>query len=587
MKIITNKIEKENKLYILLDRENANVLRHNINVIRSLIDGKRFKNGIWEINVTYDNMHALMALRNDNAQRIIKDIIDCLYKKIMTSNTINNKINYVTKIYPYKPLSHQVIFTNALISLDTGWCLYFDTGTCKTRIIVDAIYNKFHKCEYTNRHNYKILVVCPKNVKPVWPIELKKYSLYKEHDDIIMIEGTKKQREKQFCLDRKIYIINYDLLTTDKAMLMDINFKAIVFDEIHYVKNISASRTKSAIEISKKCNYVYGLTGTSFSNSELNLFSQAKIINKHIFGDNYYNFSGRYFRSVNTGIWITPKNNKKKLMLKKYILKNELREDLYKKISLYSSSLKKSECLDLPERIYEKRYVSIDNKTLSIYRNVKEELKEELRREGIVNININTGSSKITKLSQLCSGFLYNNNNNKDKKVDIKYRVEYVSRFKLLDLINLLEEIGDNKSIIFTELIYESYMIENFLNEKGIDFSIIKSNYKLKERTDVIDEFKANKNKKCLISNSSLIAEGLTIIEATYSIVYGHTFRPLSRRQMLARNYRYGQKNNVTVIDMICKGMIDEYMLNLVNANIESEGNMRNYISVADLLNSI
>ena len=59
-----------------------------------------------------------------------------------------------------------------------------------------------------------------------------------------------------------IVIINYDILHDWRHVLYKIKFKIVVIDEVQYIKENTAKRTKVVKHIARKAKHLIGLSGT-------------------------------------------------------------------------------------------------------------------------------------------------------------------------------------------------------------------------------------------------------------------------------------------------------------------------------------
>lgn len=64
-----------------------------------------------------------------------------------------------------------------------------------------------------------------------------------------------------------------------KAKLLKINWDVIIVDECHKVKSHNSQTSKLVFQLTKKCKYVWGLTGTPRGNSDLDVFCQFHNLN--------------------------------------------------------------------------------------------------------------------------------------------------------------------------------------------------------------------------------------------------------------------------------------------------------------------
>ena len=121
-------------------------------------------------------------------------------------------------------------------------------------------------------------------------------------------------------------------------------------DESTTIKNKDAERTKSIIKLGELGKYKRILTGSPVTKSPLDLFSQCKFLDPNILGfDSYYAFRNRYalMKRVSFGGKSFDQ-----------IIGYRRMEELQAKIHDYSTRILKEDCLDLPDKLYQKRYVS-------------------------------------------------------------------------------------------------------------------------------------------------------------------------------------------------------------------------------------
>ncbi len=144
----------------------------------------------------------------------------------------------------------------------------------------------------------RILVVSPANYKIGWDREIKRFC--GEESTYIWRADDKKPPN----LSARWHIINYDILHKKHNDLLRMGFDILILDEVHYIRNPSAARSKSVLGykppkkkritgLSEHAKYVIALTGTPVVNRITDLFSILKAIH-HPLGDTYSRFLGRY-----------------------------------------------------------------------------------------------------------------------------------------------------------------------------------------------------------------------------------------------------------------------------------------------------
>lgn len=158
-----------------------------------------------------------------------------------------------------------------------------------------------------------IMIVAPASIKYQWKNEINKYvnfDVNPEMNDIVIIEGSRKQRVKQYAQKAKIYIVNYELFINDFNELAQFGkfVDAIVVDEASKIKTPTAQRTRKINVLMGSAPIKMLLTATPIENKLLDLYSLCHFIDKSIY-ISYAHFEKTYCRFVKyqlgkTGIFV-------------------------------------------------------------------------------------------------------------------------------------------------------------------------------------------------------------------------------------------------------------------------------------------
>lgn len=136
---------------------------------------------------------------------------------------------------------------------------------------------------------FPALIITPASVKYNWKKEWEKWN----PDRTVGVVGRKKKFDENVW-QNDVIIINYDILgergldkpTAKFKELLKKRWTACAMDEIHFLKNEKALRTKMAKKIVKTIPHVWGLTGTLTQNKPADLIQPFTIIRRFedIFG---------------------------------------------------------------------------------------------------------------------------------------------------------------------------------------------------------------------------------------------------------------------------------------------------------------
>ena len=89
-------------------------------------------------------------------------------------------------------------------------------------------------------------------------------------------------------------------------------------------------------------------------------------------------------------------------------------------------------------------------------------------------------------------------------------------------------------------------------------------------RNDIVKQFQSPDSKlRFFVGNPATAGYGLTLTEADLVVYYANDFNLETRIQSEDRAHRIGQKNNVTYIDLITEGSIDEKIVKSLRDKID------------------
>ena len=274
-----------------------------------------------------------------------------------------NKYKFKTK-----PFEHQLTALNKCWNKDV-YGLLMEMGTGKTKVLIDNLGILYNKGVVNSA-----LIVAPKGVYKTWeqqefPKHLPNYIM--EHTRLVMWQPnlTQKQMLKMQTImestdDLKIFIMNTEAFSTEKGIkyaekFLLSNKTMFIIDESTTIKNPQAKRTRNIIKLSNLTKYKRILTGTPVTKSPLDLYSQFYFLDPDILNfSSYYSFTSRYATLIRRSVGTHSFNS-----IVGYRNLNELSE----KINPHSYRVLKEKCLDLPDKIYMKRIISLTPEQKRVY----------------------------------------------------------------------------------------------------------------------------------------------------------------------------------------------------------------------------
>ena len=462
--------------------------------------------------------------------------------------------------YKLKPFDHQID------ALEFGWYrpefgLFMEMGTGKSKVLIDNM-----GMLYLDRQIDFALVIAPKGVYRNWVAKEIPEHMSDDipHRVIRWVSGpNKKQKEEMRSVQDKfegltIFVMNvesYSSLKGQKAgqwMARALGARGMIaIDESTTIKNHKAKRTKSLMKIAAGFKYRRLLTGSPVTKSPMDIYSQCEFLRPGLLGfESYYAFQGRYA--------VVQRRTMGQAAFQQIVGFRNL-DELTQRIDMFSFRVLKKDCLDLPDKIYTARYVGMTTQQFEMY--------EQIRRHAMVLLDsgeMSTAPAVITqmlRLQQIMSGHL------KTDEGDMLYFPS-----KRMDALEEIINEHDGKAIIWSRFRYDIISITEMLNKKfgqGCAVSYFGDTSDDDRAAAVVNFQDPNHPLKFFVGNPATAGYGLTLTEANLVVYYANDFNLETRIQSEDRAHRIGQKNNVTYIDLICEGSIDERIVKALRAKID------------------
>jgi SNF2 family DNA or RNA helicase len=423
--------------------------------------------------------------------------------------------------------------------------LFHDPGLGKTRTGLEIFKNLRQQ-----NPKLRLMVVCPLSlVNAAWGEDIKRFTEF-SHGYIKEIKGALPD----------IVIVNYEAFISKKylpvieKLIMGNQFMCVL-DESSRLKNHKSVSTKTLLAMAEYFRYRVIASGTPMPNSEAELWGQISFVRPYLLPKSFYAFRNTYFHLERNGEIMTTgryvsRDEMREILSSgwKYVITPESRRRLMNEINPVSHWVKKSEALDLPEKIDQTREVILSPKEAKAYQEMRDLLVTEIEGQ---EISAQIVLTKLMKLRQATSGFFYG----EDGKV-----VEVDKSSKLKELEEILEELGIQPVIIWVQFHHEINVIQKLLVDKYGKDQVATLYSETHDRDVEINRFK-NNQARFLIAHPKSAAHGLTFVNCKTMIFYSMDYSYEAHAQARDRIHRIGQKNNCLYIYMIATGTIDEQLL--------------------------
>lgn len=402
----------------------------------------------------------------------------------------------------------------------------------------------------------KILIVCPTSLVYNWQKEFEKFG---QDISLKVMYGNKEKRHNEFDnITENVIITSYGLIREDEEYYKKINFEVMAIDEAQSIKNATTGITKCVKKINAKVKFA--LTGTPLENNVSELWS----IFDYIMPGYLTNL-----KAFNTKYAIKDIDGESTKVL----------INLQKQIAPFILRRKKSDVLtDLPPKIENNIFIDLNEKQKNVYamevKKTRKEMDEIIEKEGYDKARFKI-LQLLTKLRQLCI----------DPK--IVYENYTGESSKITEVTKVCKEVISNghKILLFSSFKTAIDILNREFTNEGISTYVIDGSVGAKKRNELVDKFN-NDDTNCFLITIKSGGTGLNLTSADVVIHLDLWWNPQVENQATDRAHRIGQKNTVEVIKLICKGTIEEKILELQNKKklladtlIEGEDRDKNIIS--------
>ena len=456
------------------------------------------------------------------------------------------KYNFKTE-----PYQHQ-IDTLKLSANENLYALFLEMGLGKSKILLDNIAILFKEKKISGA-----VIVAPKGVLDNWGRnEIDKHLPDDVEREVLVWQPNHTQRwtkdfkrmvEEDSTGKLNIFLINVEALATDKGCkhvehFMVTHDTMLVIDESTTIKNPKAKRTKNLIKLAPLADYRRILTGFPITKAPLDLYSQCYFLSPELLGySSFYAFQARYA--------IT---QRKRLGSHSFdhVIGYQRLDELQDQLQNFSIRYRKEDCLDLPEKVYTKRYVDLSDEQLKAYVQMKQRAIMEIEGTTFSSVNALT---QLMRLQQVVAGSLRDDDG----------QVIHLKNNRLQAVLDILEET-DGKVVIFAVFQTDIERLQEEIARKyGIEsVATYYGQTPQNERQDIISRFQdPESDLKYFISNPHTGGRGITLTEAKVLIFYSNSYDLELRIQAEDRIHRIGQNHSCTYIDLVSKNTVDEKIL--------------------------
>jgi SNF2 family DNA or RNA helicase len=425
-----------------------------------------------------------------------------------------------------------------------GACLADDMGLGKTLQTLAVLVAVQEQLEYKAVENQqmdlfgneivqpkeflKTLIVLPSSLVFNWNNEARKFTPHLHK--IQYIGNDRKLLAKK--LDRyDLIFTSYSIISRDISVFEKYNFRYLILDESHYIKNKNSKVFKAISQIQSE-NKI-SLSGTPIENSFDDLWSQMQFINPNILG------SFKFF------------NENYKIPIQKKQDENALAE-LKSIINPFILRRTKDQVLkDLPELTEQVFYCDMEPEQEKLY----EEEKSKAR-----NYLLNNDQDSISKINIINSLMRLRQLSNHPKMID---KTSEMDSGKYIAVTNYLENLvqSNQKTIVFSSFVTNLEFYKNWCESNEIEYCELTGSTNLKDREIAVNRFQNQVKPLLFFISLKAGGVGLNITKASFVLFLDPWWNPFAEKQGISRAHRIGQENKVSVVRFITKNTVEEKIL--------------------------
>jgi superfamily II DNA or RNA helicase len=430
-----------------------------------------------------------------------------------------------------RPYQHKGFEWLMLLSeMSAGACLADDMGLGKT---LQTICFLAHQLE--TYPSQKILIVCPASLIYNWQNEWQKFA---PSVRCYIFHGSARSKEALADNEYAVIISSYGTVRSDEALFSSLYFSTIVLDESHNIKNPAAqiSRVVQQLQAGSRIT----LSGTPIMNNTFDLYAQLQFTLPGLFGSREF-FKREYADPIDRD-----KNEQKVKDLQRLTAPFILRRT------------KDQVAKDLPPKTEITLWCEMEKQQQWVYEEIRSQVKGEvlgtIKKEGLQKSKLFVLQG-IMKLRQVCNSPMLL------KETEYHYN-ESVKTDELME--ELRNNLSNHKALVFSQFTSMLDILAGKLRENKIPYLLLTGATPPKQRDQLVQQFN-NPDNSCRVFLLSLKAgnAGLNLTAADYVFLFDPWWNTAVEQQAIDRTHRIGQTKNVFAYKMVCKGTIEEKIIQL------------------------
>ncbi len=434
---------------------------------------------------------------------------------------------------------------------------------------------------------FPALIVCPNTLKKNW---MREFAKWWPGVNVQVISGTATQRRKQCEEQADVYVINWESLRSHSRLsgygsialarckecgghdervtetrcevhlreLNNIDFKAVVADEMHRSKEPKSKQTRALWAATGDADIRFALTGTPIANNVIDLWP----ILHWISPDEWPSKTRWIDRMVNTMI-----NAFGGMMV--LGLKAHMEQEFHATINPRMRRMLKAKVLPwLPEMMFERRDVEMSTKQKKAYEQMRDNMIAELEfGDSVVAPSVLT---QAVRLHQFASSFAESSVDESTGETVITLSEPSCKVDALMDDIKE-GDFGEDSIAVCAVSRQLIDLLSARLTKEGIPHGLITGAQTGEQRQQAIDDFQSGKTKWILFT-AQAGGVGVTLTAARRLVMLQRPWSLVDHKQALDRIHRIGSEihDSVIIIDYVTEGTIEERVIQVLETKADN-----------------
>lgn len=378
------------------------------------------------------------------------------------------------------------------------------------------------------------LVIAPTSVVPNWADEVVKFTPKLK---VLVLQGQDRAGGFKKIAKADLVITSYPLLTRDFEQLSGQDWHVVVLDEAQYIKNPKALSAQNACKL--KAAHRICLSGTPMENHLGELWSLMRFLMPGFLNDEK-SFNAHLRRPIER-----ERSGDAQIALNRRVGPLILRRT------------KDQVATDLPEKTEIIHGIDLNKKQTDLYESVRAAMDKRVRdaiaAKGLAKSHIIVLDA-LLKLRQICCHPQLLKSPAAEKVTD-SAKLDYLTE----ELLPTLLEEG-RRILLFSTFTSMLAIIEKHLAEQKIPYLILTG--QTQDRASLVKKFQTGEIPIFLISLKAG-GTGLNLTAADTVIHYDPWWNPAAENQATDRAHRIGQTKPVFVHKLVCRGTIEDRILDL------------------------